>query len=215
MADAEAEAEAEAEARGEEPFLVADAALVDGASGGPLLDAGGAVVGINTLVFSAGEGSTRYYAVSARRCQRAVEVLVERRALGKEVQGVRVVLRNDGVNKRERVAVVLSEAGLSEQAASFAMLSAHKTGRGVIGFFETAEEAEALRQKLAAIDKRSQAKWLAGSADGGGPASRWAQDLVFESEPCNFYRKEQGTNEQGAKEQGAKEQGANEQGAKE
>ena len=64
MAEAEAELEAEALKRGEEPFLVADAALVDGASGGPMLDADGAVVGISTLVISAGEGSTRYYAVS-------------------------------------------------------------------------------------------------------------------------------------------------------
>ena len=115
MAEAEAEAEAEARERGEEPFLIADAALVGGASGGPLLDSDGAVVGINTLVISAGEGSTRYYAVSARRCVRAVESLVERRALGEEVDGMRVVLLNDGVNKRERVAAVLAEAGLSEQ----------------------------------------------------------------------------------------------------
>jgi len=196
MAEAEAELEAEALKRGEEPFLVADAALVDGASGGPMLDADGAVVGISTLVISAGEGSTRYYAVSARRCLRAVEALVERRSLGVQTDGVRVVLLNDGVNKRERVAAVLAEAGLSDQASSFAMLSAHKTGRGVIGVFETAEEAEALRQALLAIDKRSQAAWLADSADGDGPAAKWAQDLRFEAEPCHFYRKEVGSAEE-------------------
>lgn len=190
MAEAEAEAEAEALKQGEEPFLVADAALVDGASGGPLLDAEGGVVGVNTVVISAGEGSTRYYAVSSRRCCRAVEAMVERRSLGEEVNGMRVVLRNDGVNKRERVAAVLEAAGLSEQASSLAMLSAHKTGRGVIGFFETEDEAEALREKLVGIDKRSQAAWLADSgAEGEGPAARWAQDLIFETEPCNFYRK--------------------------
>ena len=69
MAEAEAEAEAEACARGEEPFLVTDAAPIDGASGGPLLGADGTVVGVNTLVISAAE-STRYYAISSRRCQR-------------------------------------------------------------------------------------------------------------------------------------------------
>lgn len=120
----------------------------------------------------------------------AVEALAERRALGEEVEGVRVVLLNDGVNKRERVAAVLAEAGLSQQASSFAMLSAHKTGRGVIGFFGTPEEAEALRESLVDIDKRSQADWLAGNADGGGPASRWATDLIFEAEPCTFYKKD-------------------------
>jgi len=195
MAEAEAEVEAEALERGEAPFLVSDAALVEGASGGPLLDAEGVVVGINTLVISAGEGSTRYYTVSARRCARAVEALVERRTLGEQVDGVRVVLRNDGVNKRERVAAVLAAAGLSEQAASLAMLSAHKTGRGVIGFFETEVEAEALRQKLMAIDKRSQEVWLSGVSEGEGPAARWAQDLLFEAEPCKFYKKEQGSAE--------------------
>ena len=193
MAEAEAEAEAEALERGELPFLVTDAALVDGASGGPLLDAAGAVVGIHTLVISAGEGSTRYYAVSATRTARAVETMLERRrALGEAVDGVRVVLLNDGVNKRERVAAVLAAAGLSEQAASFAMLSAHKTGRGVLGFFETVAEAEALQQNLIAIDKRSQEMWLATDEPGAGPAARWAQDLLLQTEPCKLFRKEQG-----------------------
>jgi len=190
MAEAEAEVEADALRRGEEPFIVVDAALVDGASGGPMLDAEGAVVGINTLVISAGDDTTRYYTVSSRRCMRAIEGLVSRRALGEGVEGVRVVLRNDGVNKRERVASVLALAGLSEQAASLAMLSAHKTGRGVIGVFETAEEAAALCARLVEIDKGSQVDWLADGANGDGPGARWAQDLTFESEPCQFYRKE-------------------------
>ena len=50
------------------------------------------------------------------------------------------------------------------------MLSAHKTGRGVIGFFESADEAKALCDNLIAIDKRSQEAWLAGGADGTGPS---------------------------------------------
>ena len=71
-------------------------------------------VGIITRAISVG-GDSRYYAVSARRVQRAVEAMVERRSLGEQVRGVRVVLRNDSVNKRERVAAVLAAAGLSEQ----------------------------------------------------------------------------------------------------
>eukprot|EP00966_Prymnesium_polylepis_P314279 7262618-Prymnesium_polylepis.1 len=115
MAEAEAAAEAEAVARGEAPFLVADAALVDGLSGGPLIDGEGSLVGLITRVLSAG-GETKVYAVAARRVARAVESSMERRALGEQVAGVRVVLLNDGVNKRERVAAVLAAAGLSEQA---------------------------------------------------------------------------------------------------
>ena len=70
------------------------------------------------------------------------------------------------------------------------MLSAHKTGRGVVALFETAEEAEALRESVVAIDQRAQEAWLAGGgADGDGPAAgRFAQDLSFEMEPCTFYR---------------------------
>ena len=40
------------------------------------------------------------------------------------------------------------------------MMSAHRTGRGVVGYFETAEEAEELRATLATVDKRSQTVWL-------------------------------------------------------
>ena len=50
-----------------------------------------------------------------------------------------------------------------------------------------------------AIDKRSQESWLAeGAADGDGPGSRWAQDLLFESERCSFYRKEEASAESAA-----------------
>ena len=58
------------------------------------------------------------------------------------------------------------------------------------GVFETAEEAAALCARLVEIDKGSQVDWLADGADGDGPGARWAQDLTFESEPCQFYRKE-------------------------
>ena len=110
---------------------------------------------------------------------------------------------NDGVNKRERVAAVLAEGGLSAQASNLAMLSAHKTGRGVIAFFDSAEEAEALRQRLVAIAKRSQAAWLAdGAAEGDGPGvGRWAQDLIFETEPCSFYRQPQSSDEDAGRRQ--------------
>jgi hypothetical protein len=175
MLEAEAEAEAAALARGEQPYLVLDAPVIDGVSGGPLLDAEGAMVsractlfsqaardarrarrtavcrqvapsrtapsrtvalsqpsplsrcarqvGIVTRTLSVG-GDSRYYAVSARRARRAIEAMVERRSLGEQVSGVRVVLRNDSVNKRERVAAVLAAVGLSEQVRSTARAQA-------------------------------------------------------------------------------------------
>ena len=44
MLEAEAEAEAAALTRGEQPYLVLDAPLIEGVSGGPLLDAEGEMV---------------------------------------------------------------------------------------------------------------------------------------------------------------------------
>ena len=65
--------------------------------------------------------------MSAERCARAIDAMLERRSLGERVKGARVVLFNDSINKRENVQAVLSKAGLSEAASSLAMLSAHKT----------------------------------------------------------------------------------------
>jgi len=180
MADAEAAAEAEAAERGEHPFLVSDAALLPSMTGGPLLSAEGEVMGVHTLIMSAGEGTTRYYAVSAERTARALDAMLDRRGLGEQVKGFRVCLLNDSINKRERVQAVLNAAGLSDQAAALAMLSAHKTGRGVIGYFADAAEAEALQVTIAELGKELPAP------------------LGIIAEPCDFYQKSEATVDQAA-----------------
>ena len=144
-----ARAEEEAGEAGVANFLVADSPACSGMSGGALLDAEGALVGLVSTVFSA-FGETRTYAVSAKHAALAARDILARQALGEKLAGKRVVLLNDSVNKRERVQEVLTEAGLSEQAANFAMLAAHKSGRGVVGYFKQGEgaAAEALRVAL-------------------------------------------------------------------
>eukprot|EP00966_Prymnesium_polylepis_P292947 6766213-Prymnesium_polylepis.1 len=67
------------------------------------------------------------------------------------------------------------------------MLSAHRTGRGIVGYFETAEEAEALRATLVRLDGESQARWAG-----------FAQDLQLEAEPCHFYKAAEGADRQAA-----------------
>lgn len=177
MAEAELAAEEEALERGEQPFIVVDAPSVEGVVGGPLLSADGALVGLTTLVMSAGAESTRYYAVSAERCARAIDAMLERRSLGERVKGARVVLFNDSINKRENVQAVLSKAGLSEAASSLAMLSAHKTGRGVIGYFEDPEEAKALVYKIAELGREL-------------PSA-----LIVAAETCSFYKQAESASE--------------------
>ena len=123
LEEAEAAAEIDAEARGESPFLVSESAVAaDGLlRGGPLLSADGELLGVTVLVLPDDGGTSRWFSVSACRTQRAVQAMIERRALGEPVRTARVVLWNDSINKRERVAAVLAAAGLSEQAAGLAM----------------------------------------------------------------------------------------------
>ena len=172
MAEAEAAAEVDALQRGEQPFVVASAAATDGfLRGSPLLTADGELVGLNSLALAELEGdSTRYYAVTVERAARALDAMVGRLSLGEKVNGARVVLFNDAINKRENVQTVLAAAGLSDSAASLAMQSAHKTGRGTIGYFDTQEEAEALVKKIWELGKEL-------------PSA-----LIVMAEKCDFYK---------------------------
>lgn len=180
LAEAEQEAEQEALARGEQPFLVVDAPSVKGAVGGPLLGADGALLGLTTLVLSSGKDATRYYGVSNRRMGRAVGTMLERRSLGETEpgthRGARVVFFNDPENKQEAVQDLLEAVGLSEQAASFATNSARSTGRGVIGYFEDAEEAKNLVKKIVFAEK----------------GKRLPRTLVLTAETFDFHKNTDG-----------------------
>ena len=171
MAQAEAEAEADAEARGEQPFLVTQASGAEALlRGGPLLSAEGEVVGFTSLVLSDGNSSKQIYSITAERAVRAIGAMIDRRSLGEPISGARVVLFNDPINKRENVQKVLAAAGLSDQAANLAMYSAHRTGRGIIGYFDKPEDARALVKQIAELGKEL-------------PSA-----LIISAEECDFYR---------------------------
>ena len=141
-------------------FLVTDAALAGGMSGGPLCGEDGRVVGVNALVDGRLRGLGNL-AVCGDRARRAAGTIVARRKAedASACREIRLVLYNDRFNTRARVLGSLREAGLSEEEANAAMMGAHTSGRGVVRTFptgratdEAAEVAERLRADLAAAD---------------------------------------------------------------
>lgn len=176
MAEAESAAEAEALARGEQPFLVVDAPSADGVVGGPMVSADGSLLGITTLVVSAGAECTRYYAVSSERMARAVDAILEQRSHREQVRGARVVLSNAPANTGSAVRELLTSAGLSEEAAELATTAARKHGRGVLGYFEDAEEAAALVRRIAFAEAVAE------------EGSQLPSALVVTAEAFDFYK---------------------------
>mmetsp|Transcript_8719 Transcript_8719/g.19006 ORF Transcript_8719/g.19006 Transcript_8719/m.19006 type:complete len:93 (-) Transcript_8719:492-770(-) len=83
---------------------------------------------------------------------KAIEDIVARASSPELPSSIKLVLYNDRFNTRARVSTQLQAAGLSAADAEEAMLAAHQTGRGVIREFESVEEAEEMRAKLAAAD---------------------------------------------------------------
>jgi S1-C subfamily serine protease len=138
-------------------FVVTDAAMAGGMSGGPLVDADGVVLGMNALIRT-DMRALGNYAVSASTCRDFLSRLAEEREKSRLVQnsvadetsrtrstfGFRVMLYNDPMNKRERVARILKEvANINETDANSVMMSAHTTGRGVVREFLSGDRVEA------------------------------------------------------------------------
>lgn len=144
------------------PFLVTDAALAGGMSGGPLCGDDGRVYGVNTLVDGRLRGLGNL-AISSDRAREVVLAIAAQKEVESQSRAIRLLLFNDRFNSRARVLGVLQEAGLSEEEANAAMMGAHTSGRGVVRVFgraadgtpltdETLEAAEKLRADLAARD---------------------------------------------------------------
>lgn len=133
-------------------YILTDATLSPGMSGGPLCNDRGEVMGVNTLI--RGDMNGMGMCVSAAVVKEALDDMLGGGAAGAGAAGGRceVVLHNDGMNTRARVSAVLKEVGgLTEEASNAVMMDAHKSGTGVVGRFAR-EEAEALGERLAASD---------------------------------------------------------------
>ena len=130
-------------------FLVTDAAMSGGMSGGPLVNMEGTVLGVNALI-RPDLRALGNYAVSADEIRSFVEtVSLSNTNLLEESRGYRVVLFNDRMNKRERVAQVLREvAMLGDEDATKVMMEAHTTGRGTVREFSGRQDADNLCQSL-------------------------------------------------------------------
>ena len=133
-------------------FVVTDAAMAGGMSGGPLVDSSGTVLGVNALV-RPDLRALGNYAVDAAECRAFLSDLAKTDRQGGQVVArteskkisdsscsggtrYRVLLYNDRHNKRERVSRILRDAaGLDTSTADEVMMMAHKTGRGIVREF--------------------------------------------------------------------------------
>jgi serine protease Do len=132
-------------------FVLTDAALAGGMSGGPLLTAEGEVLGINTLVRPQ-LGGLGNYAIASNRLRRAVDAILEDARADATAADIALYLYNDPVNRRAAVKTALEAAGVAD--AEEVMMAAHTTGRGLVRRFEAADEAgaAALEDALRARD---------------------------------------------------------------
>jgi len=125
-------------------FVVTDAGMSGGMSGGPLIDSTGTVIGVNALI-RPDLRALGNYAVSSKELKSFLESIQHSTSdCSSDNVAYRVVLFNDPMNKKERVASVLqTTARLNITTANQVMMQAHQTGRGVVAELEQ-ELAEAL-----------------------------------------------------------------------
>ena len=133
-------------------YVVTDAAMSPGMSGGPLVDESGNVLGVNALI-RPDLRALGNYAVSSKEVGTFLKTIQFSKDKDSTVKAAyRVVLFNDPMNKKERVSNVLQTvASLDEEEANRVMMEAHKTGQGVVSNFYEPNDAErmctALRQE--------------------------------------------------------------------
>lgn len=140
-------------------YVVTDAAMAGGMSGGPLVDGNtGHVLGLNAL-HNMELRALGNYAVSAAECieflnnQNIESIENDGRSNKQEPATYQVVLYNDRFNKRARVQSLLENiAMLNSTVSNKAMMDAHTKGRGVVKEFfrddaEARELCDALRKE--------------------------------------------------------------------
>lgn len=131
-------------------YVVTDAAMAGGMSGGPLVDGeSGAVLGLNALI-NMELRALGNYAISAAECISFLSRLGDDSRRSEEARNNtksvvhRVVLYNDRFNKRERVQQLLENvAKLNSTESNRAMMDAHTKGRGIIKEFYCDNEVKA------------------------------------------------------------------------
>ena len=124
-------------------YIVTDAAMAGGMSGGPLMDISSGVLGVNALI-NMELRALGNYAVSAAECIEFLnQMKIRRKGVAEKNNDknaeeemptiYKVVLYNDRFNKRARVQDLLQQvAGLNVTESNRIMMEAHTNGRGVI-----------------------------------------------------------------------------------
>jgi ATP-dependent Clp protease adapter protein ClpS len=143
-------------------FIVTDAAMLGGMSGGPLVDANGHVLGMYALI-RPGLRASGDYAVSVTEIQSFLEsqmptttadtasssTTTTTSATNKSHIMFQVVLFNSPMNNRARIEGILMEvAEQDKENANAIMMKAHTTGKGTIAAFDTQDQADNLCQCL-------------------------------------------------------------------
>jgi len=116
------------------PFLMTDAALAGGMSGGPLYDEHGQIISVNALVDGRLRGIGNL-AMCGDRAPAVAEAIVRQGRAENRMACREIRLYNDRYNKRARVLGTLRRARLSEEDAGTVTMRAHASGRGVVRMF--------------------------------------------------------------------------------
>jgi len=136
-------------------YIVTDAKVAPGMSGGPLLDWQGRVIGVNTFLRPDLAGMA--FSIAINRVVEAIED-IKLRADAADVSHMSVWLLNDAMNTKARVSAVLQNvAELSAEESERVMMEAHVKGAAPVVTLPKAE-AEALVEKILQADVLAEAR---------------------------------------------------------